>query len=229
MNNLSCKIGYWASISLVFSFIIWLISFVGIAFTSPLFIWSNLQDYLLYVKNHNQFFQHLARLFMLMFGPLFVVFLSSFYELVPVRKQLHVRLGIYFALAFAILSSLHYFVQLSMVRMNILQKTTAGLESFIQANPYSFSSSINMLGWTLFLGISSAFMAQAFAGSKLQVVIRYAFIGIAVSCLMSGIGYLFRIDIMTFFFINIGVGGALLTLTIASSMLFKSLDKFKKD
>jgi len=86
-----------------------------------------------------------------------------------------------------------------------------------------------MLGWTLFLGISSAFMAPAFVGGKIQLTIRYAFMANAVSCLMAGIGYLFRIDIMTFFFINIGVGGSILTMAIASSMLFRNQGRFISD
>jgi hypothetical protein len=40
---------------------------------------------------------------------------------------------------------------------------------------------------------------------------------------------MFKIDIMTFFFINIGVGGALLTISIASSMLFKNLGGLQFD
>jgi len=171
----------------------------------------------------------MARFLMLLFGPLFVVFINSFYEVVPPGKKVLVRLGIFFGLAFAILSSLHYFVQLSMVRMNILQGATNGLEHFVQANPYSLSTSIDMLAWTLFLGISSAFMAPAFVGGKIQLVIRYAFMGNAISCLMAGIGYLFKIDIMTFFFINIGVGGAILTAAIASSLLFRDLGGFMND
>ncbi len=229
MNKLSCKIGYWASLSIAFIFIIWLLSYIAISLTSPQFYWINYADYLQYVKNNNQFFQDLARFLMLLFGPLFVVFINSFYELVPPGKKVLVRLGIFFSLAFAILSSLHYFVQLSMVRMNILRGATEGLEHFVQANPYSLSTSIDMLAWTLFLGISSVFMAPAFSGDRIQLVIRYAFMGNAISCLMAGIGYMFKIDIMTFFFINIGVGGALLTITIASSMLFKNLGGLQFD
>jgi len=229
MNSLSRKIGYWASLSMALIFIIWLFSYIVITLTSPIFYWINFQDYLLYVQNNNQFFQYVAKFFMLLFGPFFVVLLNSFYEVVPDGKKVLVRLGIFFGLAFAILSSLHYFVQLSSVRMNILKGTTDGLEHFVQANPYSISTSIDMLGWTLFLGISSAFMAPAFVGGKIQLTIRYAFMANAVSCLMAGIGYLFRIDIMTFFFINIGVGGSILTMAIASSMLFRNQGRFISD
>jgi hypothetical protein len=203
-------------------FIIWLFSYIVISLSSPIFYWIDFQDYLIYVQDNNQFFQYLAKFFMLLFGPLFFVLLNSFYDIVPEGKKVLVRLGAFFGLGFAILSSLHYFIQLSSVRMNILKGTTVGLEHFVQANPYSVSTAADMLGWTLFLGIASAFMAPAFIGNKVQLTIRYAFIINAVSCLMGGIGYLFRIDIMTFFFINVGIGGSILTIAIASSMLFKS-------
>jgi hypothetical protein len=44
---------------------------------------------------------------------------------------------------------------------------------------------------------------------------------------MAGIGYVFQIDVMMFLFINLGVGGAIMTLAIASIRLFKQLMQSK--
>ena len=113
MNTLSYKIGYVSAILLTLSFIIWIISFVGIAVTSPLFHWSTISDYQVYVSTHSQFFQYTAKFFMLLFGPLYVLFISSFYDYGTKNQKTLVRISLLFGLAFAILSSLHYFVQLS--------------------------------------------------------------------------------------------------------------------
>ena len=223
MNTLSYKIGYWSAVSLILAFGVWIICFTGIALTSPLFYWTNLQDYLVYEHTHSQFFQNTAKFFMLLFGPLYVLFINSFYEYATDNKKVLVRISLLFATAFAILSSLHYFVQLSAVRLNIMHGQTNGLEHFIQANPNSIMTSIDMLGWTLFLGLSSFFISPVFKGDRLNTVIRYAFIFNGISCVLAGIGFVFQIDILTFIFINMGVGGAIFTITIASGKLFKHL------
>ena len=133
------------------------------------------------------------------------------------------KISIIFALAFAVLTSLHYFVQLSSVRLNIEKGNFEGLEHFVQANPISIITSIDMLGWILFLGLSSFFIFPIFTGNRLNRIIRYSFIINGLSCFIAGIRYIFKIDILTFIFINSGVGGAVITMTISSIKLFRRL------
>ena len=224
MKTLSYNIGFWSSILLTLSFVAWIVCFTGIALTSPLFYWTNLSDYIVYAQSYNQVFQNIAKAFMLILGPLYMLLINSYYDYAEDKKVL-VRISLLFATAFALLSSTHYFVQLSAVRLNILSGQINGLEHFVQANPYSVMTSIDMLGWTLFLGLSSFFIFPIFTGNRLNMVIRYAFIINGISCMLAGIGYLFKIDVLTFLFINLGVGGAIMTVSIASASLFKRLKK----
>lgn len=223
MNSISNRIGYWSAIALTSTFIVWIICFVGIAITSPLFIWTNLSDYLIFVNSNSQFFQNMAKFFMLLFGPVYVILINSFYEYASTEKKVLIRASLLFAIAFALLSSLHYFVQLSAVRLNIAHGQLTGLENFVQANPNSIMTATDMLGWTLFFGFSSFFIAPIFSGKRLNLVIRYAFLANGFSCFLAGIGYVFQIDILTFLFINLGVGGAVSTLSIASIKFFRQL------
>jgi hypothetical protein len=110
MNRISYNIGMWASMLLALSFVAWLVSFTGIALTSPLFIWSNISDYLLYESTYDQVFQNVAKFFMLIFGPLYVLMIYGYYHLAPVDKRDLVRISLLFALAFATLSSINYFI-----------------------------------------------------------------------------------------------------------------------
>ncbi len=222
MKTLSYKIGFWSSILLTLTFAAWIVCFVGIAITPPLFYWTNLPDYLTFVETHSQVFQIIAKFFMLLFGPLYVIFINCFYDYAPDNKKVLVRISILFGTAFAILSSLHYFVQLSSVRLNILHGQTNGLEHFVHANPNSIMTSIDMLGWTLFFGLSSLFIFPIFTGDKLNRIIRYAFIANGLFGLLAGIGYVLQIGFLTIF-IDVGVGGAFMTVTIASIKLFKRL------
>lgn len=224
MKTLSYKIGYYTSVLLAFIFISWIVCFVGIALTSPMFFWTGMADYLKYTEQYSQIFQIVAKALMLVFGPLFVVLINSYYEFVPIEKKFLIRLSLLFALGFAILSSIHYFVQLSSVRLNMLEGNINGMDLFVQANPNSIMTSIDMLGWTLFLGMTSFAIFPIFGKGKNLRIIRAAFIANGISCMLAGVGYVFQIDLLTFLFANIGVGGALLIVMISSVRLFRRLN-----
>lgn len=223
MNKLSLKIGYWSAIFLALAFVVWIVSFIGIAITSPLFYWTNLYDYITYVQANNRFFQNLAYVFMLLTGPLYVLVINGYYEYAEDSKRVLVRISLIFGLAFAVLSSLNYFIQLSSVRFNIIEENYGGIEHFLQANPLSLTTSIVMLGWSLFLGLSSLFMFSVFGGKGLNRVLRLAFLINGISCLMAGVGYVFQIDMLTFIFSNIVTGGAIMVISITSIKHFKRL------
>jgi hypothetical protein len=95
-----------------------------------------------------------------------------------------------------------------------------GLVQVVQANPGSAVSAVNMLGWSLFLGLSSLFVAPIFSGSRLALVIKLAFLSNGIFCLLGGIGYVFGWLLLLFLSINIGMGGAVMTATVALSILF---------
>ena len=219
MNKSIYKIGIASSVTITFIFILWIVCFTGIALTSPLFRWTNLNDYLIFEQNNNQFFQYLAKTAMFLFGPFYVIFIHSFYALSEGETKNSTRLSLLFALAFALLSCIHYFVQLSAVRMNIMKGQTNGLELYLQANPYSIMTAVNMLGWTVFLGLSSLFMVPFFR--KNNKILRITFMVNGISCLLGAVGYLFEIDILTFLTVNLMLGGAVLTQSVISIFWFK--------
>ena len=221
MNIISTKIGFWSSLTLLSTFIIWIVCFTGIAATSPLFIWSDLNNYIDYFKSNNQIFQNLAKFAMLFFGPIYVMLINSFHDRANSDRKTLSRLGLLFGLVFATLSCIHYFVQLSSVRINLERGITSGMENFVQANPLSIMTSIDMLGWTLFLGLSSFFTALSISeNTRLSKWIRGAFYVNTFSCVIAFLGYLLQIDLLTFIGVNMGVGGAIMTASIASSKLF---------
>lgn len=221
MNTISSKTGFWSSMAMLITFIIWIISFAGIAATSPLFIWSDLNNYIEYYKSNSQLFQNIAKAAMLVFGPAYVIVINSLHDNVPQSRKSLSRLGLLFGVVFAALSCVHYFVQLSAVNYNLDKGITAGMEYLVQANPHSVMTSIDMLGWTLFFGLSSLFMYVAVKGQQKWISVGLLINGI--SCILAMAGYLFQIDILTFTFINLGVGGAMITVSIASLRFFHRL------
>jgi hypothetical protein len=228
MNTISTKIGFWSALTLLSTFIIWIVCFAGIAATSPLFFWSDLNGYIEYIRSNDQFFQNLAKFAMLLFGPVYVMLVNSFHDRANADRKTFSRLGLLFGLVFAALSCIHYFVQLSAVRINLERGIINGMEHFVQANPLSVMTSIDMLGWTLFLGLSSFFTALSITdNTRLGKWIRGAFYVNTISCFVAFIGYLLQIDLLTFIGVNMGVGGSIITASITSMKYFSRLKQKK--
>jgi hypothetical protein len=226
MHIISSKIGFWSSLTLLLTFIIWIVCFTCIAATSPLFIWTDLNHYIDFFRSNNQFFQNIAKFAMLIFGPVYVMLINSFHDRSSAERKTLSRLGLLFGLVFATLSCIHYFVQLSSVRINLEKGIISGMEHFVQANPLSIMTSIDMLGWTLFLGLSSLFTALSINDNTLLTKwIRGAYYLNTISCFIAFIGYLLQIDLLTFIGVNIGIGGAMIIVSGASLKLFNMTNK----
>jgi hypothetical protein len=219
--NLAYNIGYWSALVCASSFIIFTICYISILAVNPVFIWTNVTDFAAYTHKNTQLFKYIAQLMMIIFGVSYTILLGSIFEYTQERKKILARLSIYFGIIFAMLISIHYFIQLSTVRINIFKGNLQGLEQFIQSNPSSAISAINMLGWSLFLGLSSLFIAPVFSNSRLERIIHYAFIANGVICITGGIGYIYDITVLVFLSMNFGMGAALLVATISLSILFK--------
>lgn len=170
-GRISSPIGFWSAFLIVITFLVFTICFVVIVSTPPRFTWTNLADYLLFATGRSQILQHVARFAMLLFGPLYVVLLNCIYKHTPPEKRVLARIGADFGLAFAVLTGINYFVQLSVVRLSMLKGELHGLEQIVQANPVSGISAITMLGGTVFPGLSALFIAPVFSGGKLEKAI----------------------------------------------------------
>lgn len=228
MNKNILNIGLWSAIICLTSFIVWIISFTGIAIQSPLFYWTNIEYYIDYYKSNSQFFQYLAKSFMIIFSLSYMILTIVFYEFTTTERKILAKIAIVFSIMFALVSSIHYFVQISSVRFAIAENEYSGLEHFLQSNPTSFLSSANMLGWTLFLGLSSLFMYLSFIPKSLAKGLRLGLLINAISCFSGGIGYLFQIDLLTFVFMNLAIGLGFFMITISSIKFINALKRENK-
>jgi len=224
-NRLTARLGFWSALLAAATFILFTICFVAVFLKPPLFVWTNFADYVASARQNQSIFKSLAQLSMLLFAPLYVILINSIHEIAPPAKKVATRLGLAFGLLFAVLVGGFYFVQLSAVRLSVIKEQWGGLEQIVQANPYGALAALNMLGWTLFFGLSSLFVAPAFSGSRLSNLIRWLFVINGVMCLLGGIGYMLEITALIFFTINFGMGGAVTLLTIALGVSFRRLEK----
>lgn len=223
MNRLAVQIGFWSALTSALALLGFTVCFIVVFATSPLFFWTDLADYLDYVAENGRVWADVARVFALLFAVSFVVTLNAVHEFVPVERRILTRISLAFGLLFAGMISIHYFVQITAVRLSIQAGQTAGLEQVVQANPISAVAAINMLGWTLFLGVSSLFLVPLFGNGRLQKTIKTAFLVNGICCLLAGVSYIFQWLIILFVTINLGMGGAVTVAMFALAIFFRRL------
>ena len=223
MKSTSIKLGYWATVICIATFVIWTVCFAAISKINPIFKWTNLADFIAYTGTYNQSFKYAAQFAMLLFAPAFLIMLHSIGDYALADKKILSRISISFATIFVACIGIHYFVQISSVRLSIANGQIAGLEQFIQSNPTSGIAGINLVGWTLFFSLSCLFIAPIFTGSRLNKVIKYAFLSNGIICILGGIGYIFDNVILILFTLNLGMGAATLTATIGLIIFFRRL------
>lgn len=223
IDRTSARRGFWAALGGVITFVVFTGCFVLLAVGRPLFLWTNQPDYVAFVRAYPSPLADIARLSMLIFALLFVVLANSIYDAAAAAHKSMARLALSFALAFAVTTGSHYFIQISAVRVSIEHDALAGLEQVIQANPYSAVAAMNMLGWTVFLGLASLFAAPVFTGKGLERVIRVALIANGIICLTGGAGYVLENTVVVFVTMNPLMGGAVLVITSALAVYFRRL------
>ncbi len=225
MNQTTLKLGFWTAVASAVAFIFFTVCFVAILLTSPLFVWTNMADFVTYAQGNGRFFQYLAQASMLLFAVLYVILLNSIHELAPAGRKILSRISLGFGLIFAALISVNYFVQISTVRFYLNRGEFTGLEQVLQANPHSAVSAINMLGITLFFGLSSLFAAPIFSGGRLETLISVSFWMNGFVLLIGFVSFLFQWLAVLFVTVNLGMGVAVLAANIGLALWFRRLDK----
>jgi hypothetical protein len=220
-HRLTLTLGFWSAVGILITFLVYTLCFVAITFTAPAFTWTNLPDYLTYTASTNQVLKHVAQASMLLFGPLYLVTLNSIHDLAAPNHKTLTRLSLLYGALFTVLIAAHYFVQISAVRLQVAHAQTAGLEQFIQANAYGGLPAINMLGWSLFFGLSSLFAAPVFSGGRLERTLSIFFIINGVSCLLGGLGYVFEVIPLVFLCTTFIMGGAVTIIAVCLTRYFR--------
>lgn len=122
----------------------------------------------------------------LLLAPTFVVLMVSLHYYAAPDKKIWSHLGIAFALIYAVMASVNYILQLTVVRLSIVNKETDGLAMFVMGNSHS-------IFWALasayiFMNLAMLFVAPIFHGGRLERWIRWLFIANGASVVVSIFG-----------------------------------------
>ena len=107
----------------------------------------------------------------LLLGSSFLVLLASIHQLASEDRKVWSLAAVQFGTAYAVLISVVYFVQLTLVAPRIARGQTQGMEMFLFVPFNSFLYAVDILGYS-FMSISTLFASRVFTGSGLERVIR---------------------------------------------------------
>lgn len=107
----------------------------------------------------------------LFLGSSFLVLVVCIHELSPPDRKVWSHAAVAFAAAYAVLISINYFVQLTLVAPRLAGGRAEGIEPFLFVPFDSFLYSVDILGYS-FMSVATLFAAGAFTNKGLERVVR---------------------------------------------------------
>jgi len=103
----------------------------------------------------------------LFLGSAFLVLLVAMHDVTPSARRIWSRAALAFGIAYAVLISMNYYVQLALVAPRMAEGRVAGIEPFLFVPFDSFLYAVDILGYT-FMSVSTLFLAFALENTGLQ-------------------------------------------------------------
>ncbi len=155
-------------------------------------------------------------------APLFVVLVVCIHRYAPREKRMYGQIAMCFAVAYAVIITINYYIQIAAMQPSLVKGETEGLALFSQYNPHGVFIALEELGY-LMMSLAFLFAAPALAGStRLEKAVRWLFtisagLGFAAYVVMSrmygyDLEYRFEIVIISITWLTLIAGGAMLAV-----------------
>ncbi len=108
----------------------------------------------------------------LMLGSAFLLLLVSVHQLATDDRKIWSHAAVVFATAYAVLISINYFVQLTLVAPRLARGQVQGIEPFLFVPFDSFLYAVDILGYS-FMSVATLLAARVFTGPGLARVARW--------------------------------------------------------
>jgi len=119
----------------------------------------------------------------------FLIVMVSVHCYASDERKVFSLVGLSFAVIYATLISVNYFIQLTFVR-----QSTFDVSMFDMTNTHSMMWVIEVLGY-FFLGLSTLFAAPVFGSSKVERLVKWLFIANGILGILTPIGYALNLPI----------------------------------
>jgi hypothetical protein len=163
MNTLVSRIGFWSAI-LVTIFL----AISGITSSVSIYLVSNISGFIL--------------------TSIFLIVITCIYYSAPDDKKILGQIGLSFAIIYATMISMNYFIQLTFVKFGAFNT-----DIFSITNPQSMMMTIEVLGY-FFMGLSTLFIAPIFQSGRLEKSIRWLFVFNGILGIGGAIGFALNLD-----------------------------------
>ncbi|MES1191792.1 MAG: hypothetical protein ABUS47_12025 [Steroidobacter sp.] len=108
----------------------------------------------------------------LFLGSSFLMLIVSVHQLAIADRKIWSHVAIAFATAYAVLISMVYFVQLTLVAPRIIENRTADIEVFLFRPFDSFLYAVDILGYS-FMSVATLFAGRIFSGNGIERTARF--------------------------------------------------------
>ncbi len=158
----------------------------------------------------------------LLLAPTFVVLMACVHSYAPNAKKVWSQVGLAFAIVYATMACVNYIIQLTVVRLSILNRETDGLAMFVMGNPHSIFWAL-MFDY-IFMNLAMLFAAPVFEGGKLERWIRWLFLANGASAVITLFGIV--VDSPMIFLLGSLVPWCVIfsAATILLAVMFKRID-----
>ena len=127
--------------------------------------------------------QPLATLVGFLLTPSFLVVMACIHAYASNERKVFSLIGLSFAVIYATLISVNYFIQLTYVRQSAFD-----VSMFDMTNPQSMMWVIEILGY-FFMGLSTLFAAPVFASGKTESLVKWLFTANGVLGILTPVAY----------------------------------------
>jgi hypothetical protein len=107
----------------------------------------------------------------LFLGSAFLVLMVSIHQVASADKKVWSHTAVVFATAYAVLISMNYYVQLTLVAPRMARGELSGIEMFVFTPFDSFLYAVDILGYS-FMSVATLFAAMGFTGAGVERVAR---------------------------------------------------------
>ncbi len=152
----------------------------------------------------------------------FLVMVSSVHAQVEADSRIWSLLALVFAAIYTTILSTSYYIQMTVVRYNLIHQRTDGISLWLYANyyPYSIPGALEGIGY-LFMCLSFLSVSRVFGQEKLERWISWLFTASGISGLLVFTNLLYELPLI-FVLIDVGIAGILLTVgPILLAVLFR--------
>ena len=123
----------------------------------------------------------------ILLAPTFVVLMACIHAYAAEPKKIYSRIGLAFALVYAVVILVDYYLQLTVVVPSLQAGETEGLSLFTQYDPHGLFIALETLGYSM-MTVALLFAAPVFAGGRAERAIRWLFVLSFVLAVMAFVG-----------------------------------------